>query len=244
MPTISHDDVRGAFSRIETKVAADPLYAGGDLEAVRSTLTSLPATVEEFFLETLAEATGATRYAALLLYVELVNHWSARRNSQHSGDLQLEAGTVRCFPGDLHVGGQLHLGAGAQLVVAGEAFVEGGVLAAPRAPSLLAIGGSLRARNIIGAGEVLVARSAIIGDVIYLEGPHSGARVDELRARTVVENSDNRGVFGRIRAQQHFAERLGEVRRDRLRAIGRILGVVGASSVEMIETSLRRAALG
>ena len=112
------------------------------------------------------------------------------------------------------------------------------------APSLLAIGGSLRARNIIGAGEVLVARSAIIGDVIYLEGPHSGARVDELRARTVVENSDNRGVFGRIRAQQHFAERLGEVRRDRLRAIGRILGVVGASSVEMIETSLRRAALG
>jgi hypothetical protein len=245
MPTISHNDVRQALSRIENNLAADPLFAGPEgpaWEPLQRQLAALPATVEELFNETLAEGPITSRYAGLLLYRELVVHYGAGSSSEHGGELVLEPGEVRCHRGNLQIGGHLRLGAGARLIATGEVFVDGSVLADDGAYSLLAVGGSLRARNIIGAGELIVGASAIIGDIIYLAGAHYGARVGELRARTVVENGDNRGAYGMFRAQQHFAERLAEVRRDRLRAIGRILGVVSASSVEQLEATIRRTA--
>ncbi len=244
MPTISHDDVRRAFARIEKTLIADELFVPNELPQVQARLAWLPDTVEEFFASGAQGASGAIRYAMLRLYVELVDQSQTRRPSAIDGMLDLREGEVRCFRGDLRIAGSLRLDANAQLIVAGDLFVEGSVIAASDAFTLLAVGGSLRARHVITGGEFLVSGSAIIGDVIYAKGPYYGARVGELRARTVVENSDARGVFPRIRAQQHFAERLADARRDRLRAIGRILGAVGASSVEQIEARLLRAAAG
>ncbi len=245
MPTISHDDVREAFSRIETKLSTDPLFAGAEPspsnDDFRERIATLPATVEELFSAHLADAPITARYAALQLYRELVAHYGVHGSSENAGELALGEGETRCVRGNLHIDGHLRLGADARLVVSGELFVAGSVLGAARAYSLLAVGGSLRARNVIGAGELL-ADSATIGDVVYFAGSSYGARVGLLRARTVVENGDNRGVYTMFRAQQHFTERLAEVRPDRLRAIGRILGVVSASDLEQLEAAIRRAA--
>lgn len=244
MPTISHDDVREAFSRIEAKLSEDALFAGADPSApddLAGRLSDLPATVEELFAETLAEAPISSRYGALQLYRELVRHYGVQGSTEHAGDLVLGDGEVRCVRGSLQIDGHLRLGAGARLIVSGELFVAGSVLADARAYTLLAVGGSLRARNVIGAGE-LIADSATIGDIVYFAGSRYGARVGLLRARTVVENGDNRGVYTMFRAQQHFKERLAEVRPDRLRAIGRILGVVSVSDLPQLEAAIRRAA--
>lgn len=238
MPTISHDEVRAAFARIEGRVAEDPLFEGGDIETFKGRLQQLPATVDEFFADTLQGESEAYRYAGLQLLGELVREHDAHMPTRHAGDLVLADGEVRCFRGDLTIDGDLLLGPRAICVVVGDLQLAGSLLADESDYTLLAVGGAMRAHGVMTRGELLVGGSLVVTEVVYLYRSDCSSRVAEVRARTLLEN-DSFDSFGRIRVQQRFNEPLSVARPERLRAIARIVGLGGITDATLFERELR-----
>lgn len=251
MPTISHDEVRAVFGRLEATLESDALFAlnGDEKEAkanlaeIKKILKELPATVEEFFAKTLKDASESSRYAGLRLYALLVEQYGVRRPTEHRGDLILKNNEVKVYRGDLRVTGNIILGRNSVIIAAGDMIVEGNITGIQGAYCLVAASAAMRARSVMISGQLYVGGSTIIGDIVYLDGPHHSARVKEIRARTIMENlgpkQEARARFGLVRAQQHFKESLATAKPDRLKAIGRILGVFGATSSKQLITALR-----
>lgn len=238
MPTISHDEVRAAFARIEERVAADPLFEGGDVAKLKRRLQQLPATVDELFADTLQGESEAYRYAGLLLLGELVREHKAHLPTRHAGDLVLADGEVRCFRGDLTIDGDLLLGPRAICVVVGDLQLAGSLLADETDYTLLAVGGSMRARGVMTRGELLVGGSLVVTEVVYLYRDDCSSRIGEVRARTLLEN-DSVDTIGRVRVQQRFIEPLAAQRPERLRAIARIVGLGVITDASLFERELR-----
>ncbi|MEE1744830.1 hypothetical protein [Streptomyces sp. JV184] len=112
------------------------------------------------------------------------------------GDQQVD--TPFFHHGDLVVKGDL--GVGAPFVVTGSVTVEGVV--GDRAPySVVAIGGTVKARGVLTSGEMLVMGD-IEADVVYGDYNDSTLHAGTIRARLVIE--DDHETIASVEADLHF----------------------------------------
>jgi len=121
---------------------------------------------------------------------------------EHAGDLVLAEGETLAFEArEVHVTGNLVLADQARLYVAGNLKVDGNVVAVNFDYTLLFVGGTLEAKNLLGSGELVALGGIQVQGVAWTFYNDYSTYTDVLRARTVVQ--DDRSEFvGEVHAEQ------------------------------------------
>jgi hypothetical protein len=243
MPTVDKAEVQTIYEQaVRPLLKRDPLFArGGNVEIMDRHMAELPDHIGRLFGETLQGGTPAYRYAGLILASEMIRHYEALREIEHSGALCVDDEEVFVYSGHLHVRGDLVLGNQAVVIVAGDLELDGNFIGGPEDYSMLGVAGTMTAANIMTMGELIVTGRVVVRDLAYFYRNVYASMAPALRARLVIQN-ESFDHFGKIIAvEEHLFERLGEELPERLQHVRARLGLQDpASDLDELETALRR----
>jgi hypothetical protein len=162
---------------------------GMTLPGIRATLEKHLATVTtaEALFERLNHVPemGIIPYAALLVLRPLVDP-NSKPATAIAGDMTIAVDTAQVIFGSATISGSVH-NAGT-LIVFGDLTTQGIYTDAAWAYSLLAVGGSVRARGIVTYGDMLVQRDVMASEVVHgWYNDYSLIVGDTLRTRVLLE---------------------------------------------------------
>ncbi|WPB76610.1 hypothetical protein KYC5002_47435 [Archangium violaceum] len=132
---------------------------------------------------------------------------------QVAGDLKVSEGEDLHFDGGLVVEGNLVIEDQGRLLVAGDLVVEGNIIHEGFDYSLLFVGGSLEADNLLFHGEVVVLGGFTLEGVAWTYYNDYSTYADTLSARLVVAD-DRADAIGTVRADHHLAGHSSEIRHE------------------------------
>ena len=214
-------------------------FREGQREVMEALLAGqLPARVETLFAETLQGDHPAYRYAGLALVAELVRRHGGTA-ARHAGALIVDDEEVFFYRGNLAVSGDLVLGDRAVVVVAGDLKVKGSFVGGASDYSLLAVGGAMKAANVMTLGELIVGKRLDVAGAAYLYRNDYSAMAPVVRAAVLIQN-ERFDRFREVIAGDRVAELIGEYNPDRLQYVCGLLGLEPVPDADQLEAALRR----
>ncbi|GEN13005.1 hypothetical protein SAMN05443572_11332 [Myxococcus fulvus] len=187
-----------------------PREAGGDIVLVTEVTGFYPGCMKLF--DTLLQeaslhdkAGSASKRAALKAKLTPTD-----TVEQVAGDLRISEGEDRRANGGLVVKGNLVLEDQGRLLVAGDLVVEGSIIHEGFDYSLLFVGGSLQAGNLLVHGEVVVLGGFKVQGVAWTYYSDYSTYADTLTARLVVAD-DREDAIGKVSAENHLVGHSSEI---------------------------------
>ncbi|MFY0567242.1 hypothetical protein ACN28E_25870 [Archangium lansingense] len=129
---------------------------------------------------------------------------------QVAKDLKVSEGEDLHFDGGLVVKGNLVIEDQGRLLVAGDLVVEGNIIHEGFDYSLLFVGGSLEADNLLFHGEVVVLGGFTLKGVAWTYYNDYSTYADTLSANLVVAD-DREDAIGKVRADHHLVGHSSEI---------------------------------
>jgi hypothetical protein len=236
-------DLPAALDAVVRRLSADRFFSsrkvGGKraLALLRELLDDPPASVEKLFGETLQGDAPAVRFAGVVLASSLFG--SGKKVQRFPTKVRVARGKVKVVVGNAKIEGNLELPEQAMFVVTGNLVVDGNIVADEMDYTLVAVGGSLRVRNLISAGEVLVGKGLEIVESAYLHGNDYSAIAPTLRASLLVQN-DREDFFGTLDVDRREDGFFTEENPRRFAKVASAVGLAGITTAEELESSLRK----